>query len=102
MRSLVIAALAIAFAVPALAQTAAPAARPATAPPVAAAPAAALLDINSASKADLEALPGIGAARSDAIIKGRPYRGKDDLVRRNIVPEGVYAGIKDRIIARQN
>ena len=85
MRCLVIAAFAIACAMPALAQTA-----------------AALLDINSASKADLEALPGIGAARSDAIIKGRPYRGKDDLVRRNIVPEGVYAGIKDRIIARQN
>ena len=59
------------------------------------------LDINSASKAELDALPGIGEVRSEAIIKGRPYRGKDDLVSRGIVPEGVYDGIKDRIVARQ-
>ena len=59
------------------------------------------LDINSASKAELDALPGIGEVRSEAIIKGRPYRGKDDLLSRGIVPEGVYDGIKDRIVARQ-
>ncbi len=63
--------------------------------------AAALLDINSASKADLDALPGIGAARSDAIIKGRPYKGKDDLVNKKIIPQNVYDGIKDKIIAKQ-
>jgi hypothetical protein len=62
---------------------------------------AALLDINSATKAQLDALPGIGAARSEAIIRGRPYNGKDDLVNRNIIPQSVYDGIKDRIIARQ-
>ncbi len=80
-----------------------PAAKPATAP--AAAPAATssapLVDINSASKEELSALKGIGAVRSDAIIKGRPYKGKDDLVRKNIIPEGVYADIKDLIIAKQ-
>jgi competence protein ComEA len=62
---------------------------------------AALIDINSASKADLDALPGIGAARSDAIIKGRPYKGKDDLVNKKIIPQNVYDGIKDKIIAKQ-
>ena len=62
---------------------------------------AALLDINSASKAELDALPGIGAARSDAIIKGRPYKGKDDLVNKKVIPQNVYNGIKDKIIAKQ-
>jgi competence protein ComEA len=61
----------------------------------------ALLDINSATAAQLDALPGIGPARSEAIIKGRPYNGKDDLLNRKIIPENVYNGIKDRIIARQ-
>jgi competence protein ComEA len=59
-----------------------------------------LIDINSASVAELDTLPGIGPARADAIIKGRPYRGKNDLVGRHIVPQNVYDGIKDKIIAR--
>lgn len=60
-----------------------------------------LVDINSAAKADLEALKGIGPARADAIIKGRPYKGKDDLVSKKIIPESVYKDIKDKIIAKQ-
>jgi competence protein ComEA len=62
---------------------------------------AALIDINSAPKAQLDALPGIGPARAEAIIKNRPYNGKDDLVQRKIIPENVYNGIKEKIIARQ-
>jgi competence protein ComEA len=65
------------------------------------APAAALVDINSASVDELGKLPGIGPARADAIIKGRPYKGKDDLVNRKILTPGVYNGIKGKIIARQ-
>jgi competence protein ComEA len=60
-----------------------------------------LVDINSASAAELDALPGIGKTRADAIIKNRPYKGKDDLTNRHIVPPNVYNGIKDKIIARQ-
>ncbi|HTD07237.1 ComEA family DNA-binding protein [Undibacterium sp.] len=60
-----------------------------------------LLDINSASKKELSALPKIGDVRSAAIIKGRPYNGKDDLVNKKIIPEDVYNGIKDMIIAKQ-
>ena len=62
---------------------------------------AALIDLNSASPAELDALPGIGAARAAAIVKGRPYRGKDELVSKKVIPQGVYDGIKDKIIAKQ-
>jgi competence protein ComEA len=60
-----------------------------------------LLDINSATKKELSALPGIGDVRSDAIIKGRPYKGKDELVQKGIIPDGVYQQIKEKIIAKQ-
>lgn len=59
------------------------------------------LDINHASKKQLMELPGIGEARADAIIKNRPYRGKNDLVDKKLVPANVYNDIKDRIIAKQ-
>ncbi len=61
----------------------------------------ALVDINTASAEDLDALPGIGKARGEAIIKGRPYKGKDDLLNRHILSPSVYDGIKSKIIAKQ-
>ncbi|MGZ4839940.1 MAG: ComEA family DNA-binding protein [Terriglobales bacterium] len=59
------------------------------------------IDINSASKDELEKLPGIGPATSQKIIDGRPYRGKNDLVTKKIVSKSEYEKIKDQIIAHQ-
>ena len=94
-------ALSLFIAAPAVAQT--PAAKPAApaAAPAATAPKATLVDINSATKAELDALPQIGSARADAIIKGRPYKGKDDLINKKIIPQNAYDAIKDKIIAKQ-
>ena len=59
------------------------------------------MDINSASAKDLATLPKIGDARSKAIVKGRPYNGKDDLINKKIIPQDAYDEIKDLIIAKQ-
>lgn len=60
-----------------------------------------LVDINSASKAELKGVPGISEAYADKIIAGRPYATKANLVVHNILPEAVYTAIKDKIRAKQ-
>src|SRR5882757_8794534 len=94
---------------PSMAQTAQPAAKsdkmapapkaPASDSKMAPAPKAEFLDINSATSDQLDALPGIGKAYAAKIIAGRPYKGKDDLVNKDILPQKTYDGIKDKIIA---
>ena len=62
------------------------------------------LDINSATKDELKALPGIGDAYAEKIIKGRGktgYSGKDDLLKKKVLNEKTYDGVKEMIIAKQ-
>ncbi|TWA82622.1 helix-hairpin-helix protein [Azospirillum brasilense] len=118
-----VASLGAMIAVPAVAQSTAPSAMPSTTPMPQAKPAmppghsgtttappmgsgsssstakAKVIDLNTAGKDELQTLPGIGEARSEAIVKNRPYRSKDELVSKKIVPQNVYDDIKGRIAA---
>jgi DNA uptake protein ComE-like DNA-binding protein len=78
-----------------------PAATPKTTKTKISAKKAALVDINSASKEEVDALPGIGDTLAQKIIDGRPYRSKRELLTRKIVSKSEYEKIRDQIVARQ-
>lgn len=59
------------------------------------------IDINSASADELKSVPGIGDAYSKKIIANRPYKRKDELVAKKVVPQATYDKIKEHIIAKQ-
>jgi competence protein ComEA len=107
-RYLVASVLALAFALSLSSAVAAQAAEPASKPEAMASPAQVAkaaasdkLDLNTATKDQLKALPGVGDVYSQKIIDGRPYRTKLDLVHRKIISQSLYDKIKDQIIAKQ-
>jgi competence protein ComEA len=61
----------------------------------------ALVDLNSATPAQLQELPGINEEYARRIIGGRPYVEKTDLMRKKVIPRATYDRIVDRVIAKR-
>ena len=58
------------------------------------------VDLNTASKEELEALPGIGPVKAQAIIDNRPYKNVNDVMKVSGIKEGTFDKIKDQITVK--
>jgi len=72
--------------------------KPAPAVQTTVAPKAGLVDINSATAADLKALPGLTDGDVTKIVQGRPYKDPSELTAKKILSDVEYAKIKDRLV----
>jgi DNA uptake protein ComE-like DNA-binding protein len=58
-----------------------------------------MVDLNSASKKDLAALPGVGPDYAQTIIDARPFTAKEDLLKKKVIPQTTYDKIQNRVTA---
>jgi DNA uptake protein ComE-like DNA-binding protein len=58
------------------------------------------VDINSATKARLMTLPGVGASEADKIIRNRPYDRAHDLVKKGVMDDDAFAKVSSRVVVR--
>jgi competence protein ComEA len=68
---------------------------------LAAQPVSTLIDINTATPAQLRSLPGMGDAYVRRILEGRPYTAKKQLITRGVLPQPAYEKIAPYIIAKR-
>jgi DNA uptake protein ComE-like DNA-binding protein len=59
-----------------------------------------LVDLNTATREQLVALPGIGESYADAIIKARPFKSKDELVSKKVITQATYKKVRSHVIAK--
>ena len=59
------------------------------------------IDLNKASRQDLESLPGVNAHQAERIIAERPYANTHQLVTRRILSEDEYSQVQDRVVVNQ-